>query len=366
MSVCEYCNKKSKLLFICSQCGKRFCNTHRHPESHDCTGNEHNNDPFSDYEQQRQIDQETDIESQEFPDNMIEDEISEEASSLSDDQIIGIGDSTNIPIDDVINSWQENNQLEKESLLLYADKNEDINESDKATLPLTTSQEVSGLKLALTHLSNAKIPLLVIIILSILAGALMGTLTDLNNPQINLQQRYDALYQYYSDLQTQNQDLNQQLDDQTIQISTLANELNTTKAELIGLQTEIANLFSDSTHYIYPTSNQLTKWLDEDQTDQQTLSQEYTAVQQAIQLSLLGKGKNWKIGVVKIYGDFNGETQKIYNIVALEPDIFLYINPQTDNLWWTAYYEKITPNQTWNVEIYTNITITDVDTILPP
>ena len=37
MSLCEYCNKESKFLFICSHCGKRFCREHRYPENHECS-----------------------------------------------------------------------------------------------------------------------------------------------------------------------------------------------------------------------------------------------------------------------------------------------------------------------------------------
>ena len=38
MSLCDFCNKEAKYFFICPRCGKRFCNEHRKPENHQCTG----------------------------------------------------------------------------------------------------------------------------------------------------------------------------------------------------------------------------------------------------------------------------------------------------------------------------------------
>ena len=36
MSLCEFCNTESTIIFTCPYCGNRFCKEHRKPEKHNC------------------------------------------------------------------------------------------------------------------------------------------------------------------------------------------------------------------------------------------------------------------------------------------------------------------------------------------
>jgi hypothetical protein len=340
MSICDYCKEESKYLFICSHCGKRYCKTHRYPDNHDC--------------------QEIDLleGSEDAPSSQ---------PSLQSDQFISSNSETHNSsepylYEEDLPSDPEAKAEEDQYDEIYDEPSEDISEST-----LTNNSGHTGIEWRKTidQIKKIKTPLAIIVIASILTGALMGVLINPGESKDNLQQRYDALYEYYIQIQTQNQLINRLNEDKTLQISNLENELAQIREDLSNLQSYWETVFSDETQYEYPTTNQLKNWLIIDTTNQQTLSQEYTATQQAIQLSLMAKTQNWKLGVETIYGNFTDTALYTYNLVAIEPGIIVYINPQTDRVWWTAYYEEITSNSKWIIEDY-SVFVTKVEAIINP
>jgi hypothetical protein len=342
MSICDYCKKESKYLFICSHCGKRYCKLHRYPENHDCREIV---TPEGEY-----IREDTPT-STNFPTNT--EFIQSDNGALPETIFYEDFPSKSDAMDEERQDDSDDRSYE------------DTLEPPASNPPNNSDHTGIEWRKTIDQMNNIKTPLAIMIIISILTGALMGVLINPEDSRDNLQQRYDALYEYYSQIQTQNQILTQLNENLTIQISNIENELTQTKEDLSNLQSDWETVFSDEIQYQYPSTNQLKTWLALDETDQKTLNQEYTATQPAIHLSLMAKTQNWKLGAVTIYGNFTDTAQYTYNLVELEPGIMVYINPQTDRVWWTAYFEEITPNKQWVLEDY-GVFVTRVDIILDP
>ena len=222
-----------------------------------------------------------------------------------------------------------------------------------------------------SKLVDVKTPLVIIIIVTLVLGTLIGMTIDSNNAQTNLQQRYDTLNEYYQDLQSQNQNITKELEDINNEFNLLENQLNQTQQELSNLQQEWDKVFSDQTTYIKPTVNQLRTWLASDQTDKQTISKEYTSLNQAIQLSMKAKTQGWKFGIITVYGNYtNNKSNNTYNIIKINDDSFedalVFIDPQTDFIWWNPNFVTITPEQVLSLGEYPEVYITEVNVILEP
>lgn len=143
MSLCDFCNKEEKYFFICPRCGKRFCNEHRKPENHQCTGIQ-------------------------IP---LENSISEITSSF----LVITDNSVHRPkyeLDDNVNLDE----------IIFTEKN----------IP------------APRKLNSIKIPLAIILIGTLLSGAFIGILSDPNQDESNLNQILDELYEFYTALQADN------------------------------------------------------------------------------------------------------------------------------------------------------------------
>jgi hypothetical protein len=215
------------------------------------------------------------------------------------------------------------------------------------------------------QLNAIKTPLVALIIISILSGSLIGTLVIPGGDTDNLWERYDTLIEYYTELQADNHDLNQVVENRDYQISSLQNELDNLSQEYSALQNDWDSLFSDQTTYETPSINQLTNWLAANPTDQHTISSTYTPVDQAILLSLEAKNQKVKLGVITVYGNFTEEfTEYTYNVVETEGGYVVYIDPQTDEIWWTPGYEEIFLDRIWNLGKYVSVYVTEVDTII--
>jgi hypothetical protein len=216
-----------------------------------------------------------------------------------------------------------------------------------------------------SQLSAIKVPLVVIIIGSLLSGALMGILIYPTEDTSNLQERYDALYGYYSEIQEQNQELNSNLDELTIELNTLQNDYDDLADEYSSLNGKWSSIFSDQTQYQAPSLNTINTFITTDTTDQMTHSSTFTPVDQAILFSLIAKTQNIRAGVVTINGNFTEEvTEYTYNVIVTNEGITVYIDPQTDEIWWSEDYEEVTANQIWDLGDYTSVYVTEITTII--
>lgn len=212
MSLCDFCNKEVNYNFICPKCGNRFCNEHRKPEDHDC--------------QKRLPTRE----------NSAEEKVS-----------LPVLDSSNI------------DQVQENEVDEYYNIEEIIFTEKHIPAPKSFSLRLNAL---VAQLDTVKIPLVVLIIVSLLSGALMGVLFYPNENTDNLQQRYDALSEYYTELLNVTQTLQTYYDNLTRQHTEVRAEytlLNALYSDLMESNSELMKEYNDIINYqkkIQLTSNQ--------------------------------------------------------------------------------------------------------------
>jgi hypothetical protein len=193
----------------------------------------------------------------------------------------------------------------------------------------------------------------------------MGILIYPTEDTGNLQQRYDALYGYYTEIQEQNQELNFMIDDLTLELNTLQNDYDDLVEEYSTLEGKWSNIFSDQTQYQAPSLNKINTFIAADTTDQMTYSSNFTPVDQAILFSMLAKTQNIRAGVVTIHGNFTEQiTEYTYNVIVTNEGIVAYIDPQTDGIWWTENYEEVAVDQSWDLGDYTSVYVTEITKII--
>ena len=203
MSLCDFCNKEVKYNFICAQCGNRFCNEHRKPEDHDCKK------------------------------TLIPREYSAE-KKVSPSPIL---DSSNI------------GHVPKKETEEYYNLDEIIFTEKHSPAPKSSGVRVKSL---VAQIDTIKIPLAVLIIVSLLSGALMGILIYPNSDTENLQQRYDTLSEYYTELQNVTQTLQTYYDNLTRQHTEVREEytlLNSLYSDLMESNSELIKEFNDIINY---------------------------------------------------------------------------------------------------------------------
>jgi len=203
MSVCDFCNKEVTYNFICPQCGNRFCNEHRKPIDHDC---------------QKTL----------TPRKYSAEE------KVPPPQILDSSNIGHVPKKEV----DEYYNVEE---IIFTEKN-------------SLSPKSSGVRLKslVAQLETIKIPLAVLIIVSLLSGALMGTLVYRNGDTDNLQQRYDALSEYYTELLNVTQTLQTYYDNLTRQHAEVREEytlLNTLYSDLMESNSELMKEYNDIINY---------------------------------------------------------------------------------------------------------------------
>jgi hypothetical protein len=406
MNKCDYCKEEAKFTFICPRCGTRLCREHRKPEDHECQKIhepiqevEFDVEPLSSYSEQNSdhisniVEEDSiDVIEQDIPQLPEESLFSEELTIediIPDIEVHTFTEETQNTVDmkelDYDQLLEESTQITEptyeESEETYADleasdddEEFDIFDQEEEPIPdyedtieeeLVEYEYVESKQGVISHLNAIKAPLALIIIGSIISGALMGVLIYPSEDTDNLQQRYDALYQYYTEIQEQNQELNIIIEDLTLELNTLKNDHNFLNEQYTGLDNRWNNLFSDQTEYQAPSLNKINAFIESDSTDQLIISPTFTAVDQAILLSMMAKTQNIRVGIVTIQGNFTAEiTDYTYNVVVSNEGIVVYIDPQTDEIWWSESYQEVTKNQFWDIAEYTSVYITDIITII--
>ena len=202
MSLCDFCNKEAKYYFICPQCGNRFCNEHRKPENHNCSNIQ------------------TSLEYS-----------AEEKKSPSP-----ILDSNNI-------DHGPKNEVDE-----YYNLEEIIFTEKSSLAPKSYGSSVRSLVAQL----DTKLLYAILIIASLLSGAFMGILIYPDEDIDNLQQRYDALSEYYTKLLNVTQTLQTYYDNLTVQHAEVREEytlLNSLYADLVKSNSELKKEYNDIINY---------------------------------------------------------------------------------------------------------------------
>ena len=206
MSACNFCNNEPKYIFICPHCEKRFCKIHRRPNDHNCISLQTAN-------------------VKETPVQIIETAIAE------------------TPFIDAINT-------------IYEDSTDDFIDTKKpADLEIyydNKKEESKSSPIFTIFNSKRNIAIIVVVIVSTLSLLLAGTLIKPNDYDIKLQQRYDALYEYYLETQKRNIELIEELNNMTIEMTYIQEQFNQLRikhdlviAQLDKLQEEYEQLLID-------------------------------------------------------------------------------------------------------------------------
>ena len=367
MGKCELCEKETKLTYICPDCKKRFCREHRKPEDHNCTGPENiqtntqtereekGSNNLGANEQYQEEQNESDLDSFTYDDEIV----SMFKVVFSD---VNVNPNDKSQKEDIENHEENAEQrIEKESEGLEHEFQPELSiildQENEKTQDKNARTQDNVISLSTTN----KLIFISIIIASITIGLLLGVNMNTQS-QDSLTERYDALYGYYNDLLAEDQSLKIQIDEQTTIIEDLRTQIEKAEDAKTEIQNNWDTIFSNNIQYKYPTNAQLKQWLELDKTDNISLNADFSPVEQAISLSFKAKLKGWKLGVATIHANFSDTIhQYTYCYTEIEPDLYVYIDPQTDEILWTSFYDEITQNKVWNFDVYSNLIVTEVD-----
>ena len=261
MPTCSTCHKELKVTFICPYCRKPFCGDHRKPEDHNCP--EYN-----------------DLEFQEESKNILE---SDKYHALGDEETKLMHTSSDFPKtneyltedDRIHDNWdfmQEEQPILKNGELFEAeseivdepkDKANTIKAAYKEREDLVENQNMHSNEL-IQKLGELKTPLTIIIFTSLIIGALIGLNLEPHNELINLQQRYEALFTYYSELEEAHNILearnnetemeNIRLENESMILLEIYNDVNKELDEILNYKKSI-QLEENKTIIIHPRNN---------------------------------------------------------------------------------------------------------------
>jgi hypothetical protein len=198
MSACDFCSEESKFIFVCPHCENRYCKNHRRPDDHNCISLEKkqvNNISFTNTDNVETVSIKNEniyqIQSEEKNDNFIEIETA--------------SDHNQVKIDE--------QKRESNTINIFSFFN-----------------------------SNRKISIVMLIIVSLISGLITGTLINPNDYDKNLQQRYDALYEYYLETQARNIELTEELNNMTIELSLIQEQLIQINIQYEIIQAQMSRL----------------------------------------------------------------------------------------------------------------------------
>ena len=89
---------------------------------------------------------------------------------------------------------------------------------------------------------SEKVLMILLIIVSLISGLITGTLINPNDYDKNLQQRYDALYEYYLETQARNIELTEELNNMTIELSLIQEQLIQINIQYEIIQAQMSRL----------------------------------------------------------------------------------------------------------------------------
>jgi hypothetical protein len=197
---------------------------------------------------------------------------------------------------------------------------------------------------------------------------------DLYNRLTGLESDYDSLLDEHELLQTSNDELEanlQSLNEAYANFTSDYNQLNESYQSLISDYTELKQsltemsidytpIFNNYTMLLeafnmplsyeeVPTVEELKQWLATDKTDELEYTEpNFICGDFATMLSQHAKMNNWDMGVVAVFGrktDTKDFAHAINAIVCKEG--LVYIEPQTDEVWWIRNYREI-PENSWS------------------
>jgi len=144
--------------------------------------------------------------------------------------------------------------------------------------------------------------------------------------------------------------------------SELSNNYTKLSTKYLTLQGQYESLFNDYGALLealneplsdeeIPSTYELEQWLAIDETDElEYVKPKFVCGDFAVMLSLHAKMKHWDMGVVGVLGHTQSHKPfaHAFNAVACDEGL-VYVEPQTDEVWWNDDYEEITEENWWEL-----------------
>ena len=216
-----------------------------------------------------------------------------------------------------------------------------------------------------------------VLALAVLVSALVGVFFlyfELNDRLAGLESDYNYLLNEHELLQTSNDELEsdfQSLNDSYVDFANDYDQLNesyqTLATDYVELTQSYDELYANYTpvfsnysallevvenplsHEDVPSVDELNQWLAVDKTDEIEFEEpDFLCGDFTTMLSLHAKMNNWDMGVITIYGrTTDGEDfAHAINAIICEEGL-VYIEPQTDEVWWLRDHRDI-PENAWS------------------
>ena len=176
---------------------------------------------------------------------------------------------------------------------------------------------------------------------------LVNNYTQLNQTHQSLILEYNQLNESYQVLANNNTELIQSYTELSDNYETLEQDYREISDQYTGLFSEYSTLseaFNDPLSYEeVPSIQQLEQWLSEDKTDEIEYDMpSFICGDFSVMLAQHAKLKNWDMGVVAVHGYkvSDGTFDHAFNAIVCDEGL-VYVEPQTDEVWWHENYEEI-------------------------
>lgn len=189
---------------------------------------------------------------------------------------------------------------------------------------------------------------------------LQANYTELDIEYRALNETFQSLLSDYTALNGQHQVLIIEYNELNESYSILIINYTTLQKDYEDLSSEYQILFSDYdalveafneplSYEVMPTTSELESWLLEDDTDKIWYDYpNFVCGDFAVMLSQHAKLEHWDMGVVGVFGydeNYESYAHAFNSIVCTEG--LVYIEPQTDDVWWYTDHKEISENIWW-------------------
>jgi hypothetical protein len=346
VGICDLCGKESNLIFLCSKCGNRYCREHRNPEVHECIStkvvfDEEIHEVYTEPE-----DGKPEFDVSVLDENQIE-VFFEETSTDEGPESTQILEEEGIQVLQVeVQQEDEKEEIIDEEPLKEVGLEEE--KSEKRSVSTRFSQGI----LSSVSLEKGQIVLLCIsFVLGIFLTSIAGTLFTSPSTEVEtLKERYDTLSLHFVNLSSVVQDLQIEIDDKNNELLLLNQLIEEKESEYAHVFDFLEELILSQDEAQVPKLAQIDSWLSEDTTDNLTFNEGFTKEYLSVLLSLKAQQMKWRIGIVEISGNFTSDnvSREILNVIQTDEGL-VYIDPQTDNIWWNEQFEETTIDKNWKI-----------------
>lgn len=207
--------------------------------------------------------------------------------------------------------------------------------------------------------------------------SLLNNYTQLNQTHQILILEYNELNSFYQILMLNYTELKRDHDELFVNYTMLELDYTDLSNEHLVLQGQYTSLFNDYNALLeafneplsyeeIPFTYELEQWLAIDETDEIRYAEpNFVCGDFAVMLSLHAKLKHWDMGVVGVIGHTESYESFAHAFNAMIcGEGLVYVEPQTDEVWWYENHKEITEGLWWEFPGFGNIYVEDYIIIL--